>query len=62
MSKYYQDVRVHLAARNDDIFAPVHDRNGAIGMHYGQISSMETSPLEGFFGRLGISKVLIIDQ
>lgn len=62
MSKYCQDVRVHLATRNDDIFAPVHNRNGAIGMHYSQISSMETSSLEGFFGGLGISEVLIIDQ
>jgi len=62
MSKYCQDVRVHLATRDDDIFAPVHDRNGAIGMHYSQISSVETSSLEGFFGSLGISEVLIIDQ
>lgn len=57
-----QDVSVHLAARYDDIFAPVHDRNGAIGMYYSQISSVETSSLEGFFGSLGVSKVLIIDQ
>lgn len=59
MSKHYHDVRVHLAARDDDIFAPVHNRNGAIGMHYSQISSVETSSLECFFGSLGISKVLI---
>ena len=62
VSKRCQDVRIHLAARYYDIFAPVHDCDRAIGMHYSQISSVETSSLEGLFGSLGISKVLTIDQ
>jgi len=48
----------HLAAGNDDVLTPVLDAHRSIGVHDGQVTSMEVTALEHFLGSLVICEIL----
>jgi len=48
----------YLPSGNDDVLTPVLDAHRSIGVHEGQITSMEVTAPENFFGSLVICEIL----
>lgn len=48
----------YLPSGNDDVLTPVLDAHRSIGVHDGQVTSMEVTALENFFGSLVICEIL----
>ena len=51
-----------LAARDDDVLAPVHDRDVPVGMPHGEVARVEVAATESLAGRLGVLDVFFHDD
>ncbi len=51
-----------LAPRDDDVLAPVHDRDVPVGVPHSEVARVEVSSAEGLARRLGVLEVLLHDD